>query len=223
MRDLVLDLNAPERILQSCSFRGKFVKFCIDEDVAARRTFPLFPCDINKLLSYGLWLSDNGINGYDSVRQYLGACCSWGAELGFSDARDETPVHAALFAKWRSRFKSDVPSKKRTRPKLDMRPELMEAMAVLSAPHDRSDVGTMEAYTFLYFSSIRVGHVAPAKRTRAAHCLLWGNVIITRDSVFVFLYSTKTLATASDRGWWTVLAARPLGHFMLDPVRVLTL
>jgi hypothetical protein len=220
--DLVLDRNAPERSASNAGLRGKFVMFCVQEDRPARRTIPLFPVSLSKLLSYGLWLSDNGVNGWSSVKNYLAACVGWAAERSCSDCRDTTPVHAQLYARFRQRFQADVPVKRRRKSKMDMRPELMEAMALQTTDSDVS-IGQMSCYLVLYLSSIRVGHVAPASLDRSKHVLTWGDVILTEFDVFLYLRSTKTRRVSSDDGWWTVLAARPHGHFCLDPVRMLQL
>ena len=215
-----MDVNAPARKATNASLRGKYVKFCVDEDCAERRTFPLFPLDINKLLSYALWLPDHNVSGWASVKNYLGAAVGWCAELSGTDCRVETKVHEALYARFRQRFQADVPVKRKRASKLDMKPELMEAMALQTDLYDALSVRDMTAYLLLYLSSIRIGHVAPARLDRSKHVLTWGDVIITKVDVFIFLHSTKTRRACADDGWWTVMAGRPAGFFALDPVRM---
>ena len=220
-----MDVDAPARSANATTLRAKYVKFCILTDCIERRTFPLFPVPIHKLLAYAMWLSDNGINGWPSVRNYVGACISWSVELSFDDCREETPLHELLYSRFRRRFQADVPVKRRRAAKLDMRPEMLEAMAMLTVFTNEVSVKEMTAYIVLYLSSIRVGHVSPSRIDRSKHVLTWGDVILATDGddVFLFLHSTKTLRATAAIGWWTVLAARPHGHFALDPVRMLRL
>ena len=218
-----MDTDAPERSSTAVTLRSKYVKFCTDTDCAARRTFPLFPATIGKVLAYAIWLSDNNVNGWPSVRNYIAAMLSWSAELSFVDCRTATPLHEALYARFRRRFQSDVPIQKRRKSKLDMRPELLEAMALQTVFTCVISIKEMTAYVVLFFSSIRVGHVSPSRLDRSKHVLTWGDVILTEDDVFLFLHSTKTLRASAAQGWWTVLGARPQGHRALDPVRMMTL
>jgi hypothetical protein len=209
--------------MAAASYRNKFVAFCAATDCTARRQFPLFPLDLSKLMTFCIWLSDNGVNGWNSARIYVSACCSWHSERGFDDVRETTPVHKALYARFRLRFQSDIPNKKLRLPKMAIRPELMEAMALQTRVYDKQSLGEMASYCLLFFSSIRIGHVAPSTRAMAKHCLLWQDVIITDTEVFIYLRSTKTRSAASQDCWWTALAARPQGHLLLDPVRCLRL
>jgi hypothetical protein len=220
VRALVLDTDAPQRRSDQCGLRGKFVRFCAEEDCAGRRHLPLFPLDINKLLSFAIWLTDNGVSGWPSVKNYISAAAGWNAEQSNADCRSLTGVHEQLYARFRSRFQLDVPVTKRRQPKLDMKPELMEALALLCDLNNPVAVKDQTCYVFLYLSSVRVGHAAPATMARAKHVLTWGDVFISDADVFVFLHSTKTRSVAAADGWWTVLAARPHGHFALDPVRL---
>ena len=218
-----MDANAPERQATNASLRGKYVKFCVDQDCVERRTFPMFPLGINRLLSYALWLPDNNVSGWASVKNYLGAAVNWGAELSCADCRVESKVHEALYARFRQRFQADVPVKRKRASKLDMKPELMEAMALQTDLTDTMHVRDMCSYLLLYLSSIRVGHVAPSRLDRSKHVSVWGDVIVSDMDVFIYLHSTKTRRPCADDGWWTVLAGRPEGCFALDPVRMFRL
>ena len=218
-----MDDDAPDRKQSSDSLRGKFVAFCIAEDCIARRQLPLFPLNINKLLSYALWLPDNGVNSWASVRNYISAAVGWATERSTDDCRTASRVNEQLFARFRVRFQSDVPLKRRRAGKLAMRPEIMEAMALQTNLRNAVSVGEQACYLILYFSSIRIGHVAPAKLLKSKHVLTWGDVIFFEAEVFIYLRSTKTRRANADDGFWTVVAARPGGLCALDPVRMLRL
>ena len=73
----MFDTHAPARSMAAASYRNKFVAFCAATDCTARRQFPLFPLDLSKLMTFCIWLSDNGVNGWNNARIYVSACCSW--------------------------------------------------------------------------------------------------------------------------------------------------
>jgi len=210
-----------DRAARNSSLRTKLLRWACDTDCPLRPSFPIFPISVDKLCEYALWLNDNGVNGWASVKNYIAAAMAWQKERSLNDSRYASTQAEAFYDHFRSRFKSDVPVKRKREAKLAITTGLMEAMALLTNPNDKTAVGEMASYVVLYFASIRIGHVAPQSRNKQQHVLLWRNIIISEDEVFIYLFSTKTLPSAANDGWWTTIAARPLGHFMLDPVRLL--
>lgn len=199
------------------STRKKYILFCNE-----KRKFPLFPLTLIDLLRYVAYLPDNKIqSGWDGVKIYVAAAVQWNVSLGYPDPRLEIPE---LWAMVRTRFKDEVQIVRRAPRKLPLQRGHITAMVL-----DAIDGGWRHAaarditiYILLWFSGLRIGHVAPKTLSDSRHVLRWRDLkflpsIATADTVLIFCRSTKTRSVKVARPWWTAVGA--IDNPIVCPVR----
>ena len=101
--------NAPRRLQRLSSYQKKFVVFAIETHCDEYPTIPLFPVGITTLMEFATWCAANGINGWDSIRGYVGAAVGWSIDLTDQpDPRSATPQNARTWLRFVHNFPSVV-------------------------------------------------------------------------------------------------------------------
>ena len=205
------------------SLRVKYLRFCFDTHGPDSPRWPAFPFTLGTLLEYVLWLRDHGIGSFASAANYVAALVAWGQENDQEDLRQASPLYEATWSFFKGRVIAELPIKRRSKPKLKMHAAYMECLALDADTSSAEVIKHLAAWVLLFFSGIRVGHVAAKRRNMLAHVLAWGNIQILDNEVRIWLGSTKTRPLAANDGYWTSIAARPDGLCTLDPVRMFRL
>ena len=111
--------GAPRRLQRLSSYRKKFVVFAVELHCAAFPTIPLFPLSLELLMEFCVWASRNGVNGFDSISNYVGDVVTWAMQTcDQPDPRSATPLAARTWATFVSNFPKVVgapPSKVKLR------------------------------------------------------------------------------------------------------------
>ena len=181
---------------------------------AARPTIPLFPVSVATLMEFAVWASQNGITSWDSIANYVGDVVTWAVETTNQlDPRSATPQDAKLWGKFVRNFPAVVGGNP-SAAKLRLQPGHVAAMILDMVDSSWIDRRDHAAYLVLWYSSCRIGHVAPAAATVEAlgHTLRWSSLrfvpsVLDADHVFIFFPSTKTRPMAANRPWYTAIGA----------------
>lgn len=214
-------LRRPEADGTLSSLRVKYLRFCFDTHGPASQRWPAFPFTLGTLMEYTLWLRENGIGSFPSAANYIAALVSWGQENKQSDLRHASTLYEAAWMYFKGRVISDIPVTKRSLPKIKMHAAYMECLALEADTDSALGIKNLAAWVLLFYSGIRVGHVAAKRPSMLTHTLCWNNIQITDSTVNIWLGSTKTRPSAANDGYWTAIGARPHGICTLDPVRVM--
>lgn len=213
---LIFGPRSPSSDSKMRSKRLKFIIFA--REIGA---WPLLPTSTANMFRYALWLPANGVkSGWKGVRNYLTEVANWNKQLGFDDPRDAVPFHWAQFRlNFRRLVTAEHPSVK-----LPIRPAMLLAMALdadLGSPTDLRDIA---CYFMLFFTGLRVGHVAATSPQDAPHALRFEDLCFLPsfahcEKVLICVRSTKTRFRASGLPFWTVIRHHP--HLDFCPVALL--
>jgi len=217
--DLELYFGGPGDLTQTSkrnTYFRKYYAFCADTQVA------VFPVTMEKFFRYVLWLPKHGINsGWRGVKNYTGALVQLNLSLGGKDPREENPE---LYAILRKRFKQNI-QVIRTQPrKLAIRPAHVQALCLGAIDNlNAQTIADAASDTFMQFSAIRVGHVAPKAKNNLRHVLCWKHLIFHPsivECVYIFIYvpTTKTRPGTELRPFWTAVG-RVTSNPTVCPVR----
>lgn len=189
----------------------KYVQF--SRDTGQLPILGEFTC--TTLMRYVTWLSENGVkSGWKGCGAYVTAAVNWHRALGGDDPRDN-PDAEYWWSKFRQSFIKNVAVT--TNQKLPLRPAMLMAMARRADLRKREDLRDMAAFFLLYFSGLRICHVAVAGTDE--HALRFSDLLFypsLRDAqrLFVLIRSTKTRPAASAKPFWVVIDRQPaLGRF----------
>ena len=203
--------GAPRRLQRLSSYQKKFVVFAVELHCAAFPTIPLFPLSLELLMEFCVWASRNGVNGFDSISNYVGDVVTWAMQTcDQPDPRSATPLAARTWATFVSNFPKVVgapPSKV----KLRLQAGHLESM-FLDMTDAWSDRRDRAAYLTLWYSACRIGHVAPdaADPQTLGHALRWDGLkfepsLEAPERVLLYFPSTKTRPLLANRPWWTAV------------------
>lgn len=206
------------------SRRLKFIDFCVAEGYMP---VPI-PTPPVMYMRFMLWLPNNGISsGWKGCLAYVTELANWNLQLGFKDRRDEISYWWSTF---RLNFKNMV-TNWRKHAKLPLRPWMFMALldSALQSPSSQrapSDLRDAAAYSVLYFTSQRIGHVGVSSAAGQVHALRFGSLLFypslrNPQMVFVYFHSTKTRGVASGTGYWTAISVQPQLRYC--PVQILRL
>jgi hypothetical protein len=204
--------GAPRRLQRLSSYRKKFVVFAVELHCAAFPTIPLFPLSLELLMEFCVWASRNGVNGFDSISNYVGDVVTWAMQTcDQPDPRSATPLAARTWATFVSNFPKVVgapPSKV----KLRLQAGHLESMFLDMTDASWSDRRDRAAYLTLWYSACRIGHVAPdaADPQTLGHALRWDGLkfepsLEAPERVLLYFPSTKTRPLLANRPWWTAV------------------
>ena len=206
--------RAPKRLRRLSSYCKKYVMFAIAMDCAARPTIPLFPVHVATLMEFAVWCSRNGVNGWASISNYVGAVVRWGISLCDQlDPRTATPQAEVAWDRFVTNFPTVIggaPSKV----KLRLQVGHLEAIFLDMSDDSWFDRRDRAAYLTLWYTSCRIGHVAPdaADSLTLGHALRWDRIrfdpvgdIFAATRVNLYFPSTKTRPMAANRPWWTAV------------------
>jgi hypothetical protein len=206
------------------SRRLKFVDFCVNQGY-----LPLpIPTEPVTYMRFMLWLPANGItSGWKGCLSYASEVAAWNRQLGFTDTRLEISYWWSTF---KLNFRNMVLCHK-ANTKMPLRASmllmLLDSLDLGHLPHGSvTHLRDAAAYTLLYFTSQRIGHVALAVGGSRAHLLRFGNLLfwpsLTAPTiVFILFPSTKTHRAAENNGFWSAIATQPQLRFC--PVMLLRL
>ena len=194
------------------SRRRKFFKFVADHDSPICKLTPVFPLTQRKLMLYALYLAKEGnvTSGFKSINNYLAAVISLGRSRGFvNDPRytdaEGTPSHHAKqeWAKFKHRFKTDIPSVAKGPQKLALQPCLFKAMLEAQDISIGFQLRQATLYSTLFWSGARAGHFTIHGSANLVHILKWKQLLFhpsVDGATLVMLHftSTKTRPHAQD-------------------------
>jgi hypothetical protein len=163
-------------------------------------------------MEFCVWASRNGVNGFDSISNYVGDVVTWAMQTcDQPDPRSATPLAARTWATFVSNFPKVVgapPSKV----KLRLQAGHLESMFLDMTDASWSDRRDRAAYLTLWYSACRIGHVAPdaADPQTLGHALRWDGLkfepsLEAPERVLLYFPSTKTRPLLANRPWWTAV------------------
>jgi len=210
------------------SSRRKYCQFAVLNHCADSPLLPIFPLRLSSLIRFAWWLPSNNVSaGWDSVSNYIGDVIAWGKSLGHLDVRRLTD--SPVWETFRDGFPKRVQVIKKSKDKIPIRIQHLEAISLDTDLNLRSDRQNLAAYAVLFFSSVRIGHFSPngLKEQDTRHLLRWRHVLFSpsvHDPVHVFLSvpTSKTRGKVLAKPWWTALA-RNNRFPKFCPVRLLQL
>ena len=196
--------------IKNKSLLKKYFTFCIDTKV------DFFPLTFVQMCRYVIWLPQNNVGPWESVTKYTNAI--WQLNL-----RTKQPDPITGSDSWdllRKRFKEEIEVVPLRAEKLALQLAHYEALAMdtLEDPTPRRVEEHAQDST-MFFTGLRVGHIAPAATTRPDHVLRWEHIKFIPDvdnctQVFLFVRTTKTRSGHVFKPWWTAFGR------ILDPEKL---
>jgi len=204
--------GAPKRLRKLNSFQKKFVIFAVEMDCPEFPIIPLFPVPLATLMEFAVWCSENNINGWDSIRSYVGAVVAWGmATSNQPDPRTATPHDERTWSKFVTNFPKVIGGPP-PKVKLRLQPGHIESMFLDFVDGSWFDRRDRAVYLTLWYTSCRAGHVAPdaGDEHTLQHALRWDRIRFDPSldnplTVFLFFPSTKTRPMMANRPWFTAV------------------
>jgi hypothetical protein len=195
------------------TYRKKYVQFCVNTKVQP------FPLSIDQLLRFTAWLPENDIDGgWDSARNYIGAAVKL---CSFTDPRQD---NSSLWEQLRVAYNREVQVVRKNARKLAIRAAHLEALC-LQAISDgtNSAIAAAACDTTMFFSAVRVGHVAPKSSQRLQRVIKWEEVLFypsvdNCEYVFFHVPTTKTRQGNVLKPWFTAYG-RVVDNPSICPVR----
>jgi len=200
-----------QKMSKERSFRKKYITFCL-----LTGNVPFLPTKPSAFFRYALWLTKNGIgSSWDGAQKYIGAVVKWNREFGYPDFRDSYS-NRYYWDQFRASFKRLIPAQHKAM-KLPIAPAHLEAMAAEADLTNSIDLRDLAAYYALFFSGVRIGHVAtsaggPSHGMRFED-LHWEPSIYAPQVVYICFRSTKTRARAADTPYWSAIARQEQLHW----------
>ena len=184
--------------------RKKYVTFCLEMG-----TRPFLPTKPSAFFRYALWLTKNGIgSSWEGAQKYITAVVKWNREFGYPDFRDSYS-NKYYWDEFRVNFKRLIPAQHKAM-KLPIAPAHLQAMAAEADLSNSVDLRDTAAYYLLFFSGVRIGHVASTAGGQSHGIrfedLHWEPSIFAPEVVYICFRSTKTRARAADTPYWSAIA-----------------
>jgi len=178
---------------------------------------PIFPLRLKDLMRYMLYLASDEGNvkaGWSSCLNHCTEIVTMGRLRGWDDPREGTR-NQFLWKRFRSNFKTQIQVVRKAPPKLRLTPAHLQAIACTLNCAQYEDHKWATAFTALWHSNCRVGHVAP-KSAGSTHQvwkyedLVFSPSIHDAQDVVIHFRASKTRAITEDRSFWTALGKVPL-------------
>eukprot|EP01052_Picozoa_sp_SAG31_P042555 SAG31_NODE_6793_length_1885_cov_3.047032_2_plen_259_part_00 len=213
--------QSPRKTQRLSSYQKKFITFALALHTPADPLFPLFPVSLTTLMEFATWCSENGVNGWDSISNYVGAVVTWHIRLcNMPDPRSASPLSKRDWDDFVRHFPvviGNPPSKV----KLRIQPAHLVAIHRDLQADDWWQARDWCAYSLcLWYTTCRIGHVAPdaADAPTLDHALRWNRIQFEPSlhdplRVLLFFPSTKTRPVKANRPWFTAVDALPQPEF----------
>jgi len=199
------------------SRRRKYFIFAAKYNSQIPSLIPIFPLRLKDLMRYMLYLASDEGNvkaGWASCLNHCTEIVTMGRLRGWEDPREGTR-NQFLWGRFRSNFKTQIQVVRKAPPKLRLTPAHLQAIACTLNPARYEEHKWAAAFTSLWHSNCRVGHVAPKSAGNTHQVWKYEDLVFSpsihdAQNVVVHFRASKTRAITEDRSFWTALGKVPL-------------